>query len=227
MGITAGIVGALGGGLISAMGAQSAADTQASAANNANALQWKMYRQNVQRLAPYTAAGNVAMAGLMGNLPGLVKPIKMDQATLEQTPGYQFNLSQGLKAVQSSAAARGLGSSGAAIRDAAEYANGLAASTYQQQFNNAMANKQMAYNTLGGVAGMGENAAAGVGNAGMQTATNMGNNLMGAANGQAAATIAGANGINGSIGNIMNMYMMNNLANRYSGSGLSGSNSIY
>lgn len=64
-----------------------------------------------------------------------VVPGRMDQATLEATPGYQFALSQGLKATQNSAAARGLGVSGAAMKGAAAYATGLADNTYQQQFN--------------------------------------------------------------------------------------------
>ena len=36
-------------------------------------------------------------------------PPQMTQAQLEQTPGYQFTLAQGLKATQSAAAAHGLG----------------------------------------------------------------------------------------------------------------------
>lgn len=67
-------------------------------------------------------------------------PAQMTQAQLEATPGYQFNLSQGLAATQNSAAARGLGVSGAALKGAATFATGLADSTYQQQFNNQLAN---------------------------------------------------------------------------------------
>ena len=58
----------------------------------------------------------------------------MTQAQLEQTPGYQFTLQQGLQATQSSAAARGLGVSGAALKGAATYATGLADNTYKDQF---------------------------------------------------------------------------------------------
>jgi hypothetical protein len=57
---------------------------------------------------------------------------------LAQTPGYQFTLDQGLRATQSSAAARGLGMSGAAMRGAADYAGGLASKTYDQQLKNAL-----------------------------------------------------------------------------------------
>jgi hypothetical protein len=57
---------------------------------------------------------------------------------LAQTPGYQFTLDQGLRATQSSAAARGLGMSGAAMRGAADYASGKASETYNQQLTNAI-----------------------------------------------------------------------------------------
>jgi hypothetical protein len=56
------------------------------------------------------------------------------QAQLEATPGYQFTLQQGLESTQNSAAARGLGNSGAALKGAATYATGLANQTYQNQF---------------------------------------------------------------------------------------------
>jgi hypothetical protein len=57
---------------------------------------------------------------------------------LAATPGYQFTLQQAQQAQQSSAAARGLGMSGAAMRGAADYAGGLASKTYDQQLQNAI-----------------------------------------------------------------------------------------
>lgn len=59
----------------------------------------------------------------------------LNQSTLEQTPGYEWNLSQGEQAATNSTAARGLANSGAALKGAATYASGLADSTYQNQFN--------------------------------------------------------------------------------------------
>lgn len=56
----------------------------------------------------------------------------------EASPGYQFTLNQGLKATQNSAAARGLGTSGAALKGASSYATGLADSTYNDVYNRAL-----------------------------------------------------------------------------------------
>ena len=84
------------------------------------------------------ALNRIPQSANLPNAPTLPNaPQPMTQAQLEATPGYQFNLSQGLKATQSAAAAKGLGVSGAALKGAATYATGLADSTYQNQFNNA------------------------------------------------------------------------------------------
>jgi hypothetical protein len=74
----------------------------------------------------------------------------ISESTLQNTPGYQFTLGQGLESTQSSAAARGLASSGAALKGAATYATGLADSTYQNQYNDLL-------NTASGYSGLANN----------------------------------------------------------------------
>lgn len=100
---------------------------------------------------------------------------------LAQTPGYQFALQQGLQATQNGFAAQGLGQSGAAIKGAGQYAEGLASTTYQQQVQNAQQ-----------LAGMGQNAAAGLGTLGQQAGQIAGNfGTSGAAAGAAGVVGAG------------------------------------
>jgi hypothetical protein len=132
--IGAGVVGAAA----TAYSANKAADAQTQAAAQAAQTQLSMYNQTRSDLSPYRDIGGVAAGQLTSRLSDLTAPITMDQATLEKTPGYQFNLTQGLKAAQNSAAARGLGTSGAALKGATTFATGLADSTYQNQFNNAV-----------------------------------------------------------------------------------------
>ncbi len=225
----------------SMMASSNAADAQASAAASANATQKEIADQNAQiqkdqyaqtraDLAPYRASGETANNMLMGALPGLASPISMDQATLEKTPGYQFNLSQGLKSVQNSAAARGLGSSGAALKGAATYASSLADSTYQAQFNNENANRTNAYNRLFGVTGLGQNAAAQTGTFGANaanstvasntnSANNISSNTIGAGNAQAASDIAMGKAIGGAANSIPAYYMYQNMNGAYSNGG--------
>lgn len=178
--------------------AQLASQTQLQLGNQSNQLLQNQYNQTRQDLSPYNQAGQAAQTTLNQQLPFLTSPINMDEATLQNTPGYQFNLTQGLKAVQNSAAARGLGNSGAALKGAATFATGLADSTYQNQFNNENTNRQNAYDRLMGVIGTGENAAAQTGAIGSKAATTaagvnttvggqVGGNTIGAGNANAAA----------------------------------------
>lgn len=160
----------IGGSVISAGASMFGSSQQSNAANKANKL-----------LQPYSALGLEAKPGLEGLL-GMNGQNML--GTLEKTPGYQFTLGQGLESVQNGYAARGLGSSGAAMKGAANYAEGLAQNTYQGMFNNYL-------NLLG----VGANAAAG-----------QGSNLIGGANAQAAGLVGASN----SLGNIPSYMLLNN-----------------
>ena len=214
--IAIGVSGLLGAGA-SIIGA----NAQANAATQAAQMQKDQYTQTRADLLPYNQAGQTATNMLTAQLPSLTAPINMDEATLRNTPGYQFNLDQGLKSVQNGAAARGLGSSGAALKGGATYATGLADSTYQNQFNNAITNQNNAYNRLMGVAGLGENAGAQTGNIGATLAGNAGQATIGAGN----AIAGGVNGAANALTNAANSYAGYNLSNSLMSRGLYGGGS--
>lgn len=194
----------IGGSVINAASTAYAADqaskAQTNAANLAAQTQMNMYNTTRGDLSPFRQIGQTAATQLTNQLPSLTAPIVMDQAALEQTPGYQFNLYQGEKAVANSAAARGLGSSGAALKGAAQFATGLADNTYQQQFQNAVTNQTNAYNRLKGLVDTGENAASQTGILGANAANQISSAQIGAGNAQAA----GINAIGQSVGNLGN-----------------------
>lgn len=196
--IGAGAVGAAA----TAYSANKAADAQTAAADKAANTQLSMYNTTRGDLAPFRDIGTTAGSQLTNRLSELTSPIVMDQKTLESTPGYQFNLTQGLKSVQNSAAARGLGSSGAALKGASTYATGLADSTYQNQFANAQANQTNAYNRLYQLTSLGENAAAQTGSAGVAAANGAANAQIGAGNAQAAASNATGSAVNNFANNV-------------------------
>lgn len=202
------VVGAAG----SAIASSSAASAQKDAAQKSSDTQLQMFNQMQNTLQPYVGSGNSALQGL-GSLTksGYFNPVTMDQATLENTPGYQFTLGQGLKSVQNSAAGRGLGVSGAALKGAANYATGLADNTYQQQFSNALANQNNVFNRLMSMAQMGESAGAGVGSAGIQTGQSIGQNIVGAGNAQAGAYMNMGNAFNNAASSVGNLYTTNAL----------------
>jgi len=190
----------LGAAAIGGLGSIAGGMIQSNAATNAANMQQQQAEKTRNDLLPFMQAGQGATNQLTAALPTLTAPITMNQQTLEQTPGYQFNLQQGLKSVQSSAAARGLGTSGAALKGAANYATGLADSTYQNQFNNANTNMTNAYNRLLGVSNLDETAAAGSGQIGAgltqgaaQSTTSAGTALSAGIQGAGNALTNGAN----------------------------------
>jgi hypothetical protein len=214
------------------------ANKAASSADKAADLQRQQYGQTRADLSPYFAPGqeavtnalSLAQSGPTGGGPDYTAlayqnlPGNMTQEQLEQTPGYQFTRDQGLKSVQSAAAARGLGVSGAALKGAAEYATGLANKTYLDQFNVAQqrfgdylnlntgqqGNLQNQYSRLSGIATLGANAAAGLGTQGTSSASTAGNYL----NQGGLAQAAGAQGVNSALTGAANNYLAYDAYNR-------------
>lgn len=198
--IIGGAVLSAGVGAASSSAASGAQQDSASAATNA---QLQMFNTAQQNLSPYNNAGQMALSNLNGLLGyGGAGSSQQMQDTLNNMPGYQFTLGQGLKAVQNSAAARGLGSSGAALKGAASYATGLAQSNYDQY-----------YNQLLGAAGLGENAAAGVGNAAVQTGQGIAGSTIAGGNAAASGILGVGNSINNAVGQAGNFYLTNQLLN--------------
>ncbi len=135
---------------------------------------------------------------------------------LQNTPGYQFLLKQGLQSVDRSASAQGLLGSGAAIKGAQDYGSGLAEQTYntrvQQLAQQAGLGSQMATQQGGVAAGLGTglaNAALGMGS---NTASLYGSQAAGLAQvgaGQAAAQGQSSSGLLGAIGSIGGAFLGN------------------
>src|ERR1043166_1460447 len=146
-----GAVASLGSAAIGAGGSLLAANTQADAQKQALALQQKEFNTGRADLAPYRDVGQNALYTLAGfyglptpNSPGGPGAIQNALQNFTQTPDYQFAFQQGERALNNSLAARGLGVSGAGIKGAQEFGQGLAS----QQFTNY-------WNKLQGLAGMG------------------------------------------------------------------------
>jgi hypothetical protein len=226
---------------MSSSASRSAASKQADAANYAADLQQQQWQQTQQNLQPYMDLGSSYINPLRDALsnPALTQKFSAPTAAEAQaTPGYQFTLGQGLKATQNSAAARGLGTSGAALKGAANYATGLADSTYNDVYNRALQTYNTNYNTasnnvnrLQSVVGSGQNAAAGLGSLGAQTANSIGNTLTSAANASAAGQIGSANALSNGLSSIANgastYALLNNNAGSTSAAGTTTGNNSY
>jgi hypothetical protein len=155
---------------------------------------------------PWVNTGGQAL-GQTANLLGLNGQPAADAAmsTFQQSPGYQWQLGQGLRAVDAGAAASGMLRSGAALKAEQTYGQGLA----NQDFTNY-------YNRLAGLSTTGEQAAAG----GASTAQTGASLAQGAGNTQ--ASIYG-NLVSG-LGNQVNTLFSNpNVQNWLGGTGNYGS----
>lgn len=198
-------------------------------------LQYGMYKETAQRLQPFVDSGygNInpaqtfyqgtekALTDQWGNAQAAI-PQNVSNETIQNMPGYQFNLQSGLAAVQNAAAAKGLGVSGQALKQAANFATGLSNNYYQnyfqnaqqqfadqaQQYQNALAGKQLVFNQLYQPVSVGENAAAQVGNAGVQTAQAAGQAIQAAGQAQAAGIGASAGAINQGLTGAANNYLL-------------------
>lgn len=70
-----------------------------------------------------------------GALEELVNKVKQGPGDYKESPGYQFQLDEGIKAVNRAAAARGASGAGGTTKDIMRYAQGLASSDYDQFLN--------------------------------------------------------------------------------------------
>jgi len=214
------------GEIISGIGSYIGSNQAAHASQKAAANEMQMYGTTRSDLAPYNWTGQNALAQA-SNIAGGTDPTAigpdyvsmaggmlpggpMTQANLEATPGYQFTLGQGLKAVRSAAAARGLGMSGASLKGAANYATGLADQTFQQQFQNLLTlntaqqgNLQNRFGRLNTLATLGENAAAQTGQQGTLLATAAGNATANAGALQGAGTAGLAKGVGSAANDLL------------------------
>jgi len=168
----------------------------------------------------FGGVGN-AVSGAMGggagsefvtdpNSPDFGKYARDFGATDFQTdPGYAFRLSEGMKALDRTAAARGGLLSGATLKGAEQYNQGLASQEYQNAFNRYQTNRANQLNPLMGYAtgpGMSATSAdtSAVGNFG--NAANAG--YTGAANARASGYVGSSNALTSALGTGLN-YMQN------------------
>jgi len=153
---------------------------QQAATNAANQTMSQMYQQQRADMEPWRAAGATALTGLQGDF----------MKDWQKDPSYQFNLNEGNKAINSAAAARGLGNSGATLKALTKYGSDYASNEYQKVYDRN-------FNRLSTLAGYGNNASstnsANAGAYGQGVAANQ----IGMGNANAANAMAGANRMTG------------------------------
>lgn len=188
---------------------KSAANTQAAAADRAAELQNEQFQQTRQDQMLWLRAGEQALNKLIP----MTDYQKFGMSQFQQDPGYAFRLSEGQKALDRSAAARGGLISGAALKAAGRYGQDMASQEYQNAFNRYQIERNAQLAPLQSLAGVGQTTAAQLGQTGAANAANVGNLITGGAAAQAAGQVGQANAITGGLGTYLNYSQGNALLN--------------
>jgi hypothetical protein len=140
-----------------AKGVESAAAASQAGTNRSLDLQREMFYKQLELQEPFRAAGVNAINRLGAGLAAggeFATPFSKTNFTAD--PGYAFRLSEGNKALNASAAARGGLISGNALRAAQSYGQELGSQEYQNAFNRYYAERTNMLNPIQSLAGTGQ-----------------------------------------------------------------------
>jgi len=214
----------VGSSLIGSKASRDAASQQQQAAAQASDVQRDIFERQVELQAPFREAGLAGQNRLLellgiGGAPGASGYGKYATAEFgadkfKADPGYAFRMSEGMKALERSAAARGGLMSGATLKGIQRYGQDLASTEFQNAFNRYQAERAGTLNPYQALAGTAQTSAnvltGAAGNLGQQ----LGSNIIGAGNAQAAGQIGQANAIASGLGQGINFYQNQQLLNR-------------
>ena len=190
-----------------------AANISAQAAREQLALQQRMYEEGVARQQPWLQAGQNALAKLV--TASDYTPFGMSQ--FQADPGYAFRLSEGQKALERSAAARGGLLSGATGKALQRYGQEMGSQEYQNAFNRYQTERAARLQPLQSLAGVGQTSANTLTSAAGTMGQNIAEGIGSAAAARASGYVGGANAINQAVGqgiNLYGLYNQNQLYNR-------------
>src|SRR5574343_1431717 len=207
---TAILAGTLGAGLLGASASKSAASAQSDAANNAASLQQQQFQQQLQLSEPWRKAGETALNKLIP-LATEYTPFGMQQ--FQADPGYGFRMSEGMKALERSAAARGGLLSGATLKGVQRFGQDLASQEYTNAFNRYQAERQARLAPLQSLAGIGQTTAQQIGSSGQTMAENVGEMMTSGAAARASGYVGQANALTGGLNTYLNYQQGRNMLN--------------
>lgn len=168
---------------------------QAKASKDAAKAQTKAQKQalkaQMELARPYVEAGKNAMTQYQNLAP--YQSFGMDQ--FQADPGYQFRMSEGLKALERSASARGLLQSGGTLKDITRFGQDAASQEYQNAFQRYLTERETRMDPYRYLTGIGQSAAAG-------QAANVGEGLTALGNIRSAGIMGQANAFTNTLGSI-------------------------
>lgn len=226
------IGGSLIGGGASALAAGKAAGAQKQAADAAAASQERMFERQVELQEPFRQAGLTAQQQIMQLLGvggdktaagygSLAQPFGAEQ--FQADPGYAFRQSEGMKALERSAAARGNLLSGSTMKGIQRFGQDLASQEYQNAFNRYQVERAARLNPLQSLMGSGQSSANVLTGAAGQLGQGLAQSELAAGQARASGYVGAANALNQAIGGATNYMvqapMYNAMTEFYKGGG--------
>lgn len=210
--IAAAIIGAVGvgaGALISSHASHEASQAATQAATQNNQLQEQIYNQNTSNIQPWMLRGNAAGAA-QGALLGLGGDVAGQRTALDNyanSAGLDYQIQQGNRAINASAAARGNLHSGATLKALQDRGQQIGATYFDRYLTQLQNVSQQGLGGANALAGVGsgyanavsannDSAASAVGNAALSSAANT-NTLLGSL-AQTGGYLAGSGAFGGS-----------------------------
>ena len=190
----------VGSAALGASSSRSAAKAQAGAADRAAELQRQQFERQVELQAPFREVGLRALNKLESAAD--YTPFGMQQ--FQADPGYGFRMSEGMKALERSAAARGGLMGGATGKALQRFGQELGSQEYQNAFNRYQTERSARLNPLQSLAGVGQTSTNALGVAGQNYATGAGEAFGAGAQARASGYMGMANAIGGGLGQYMN-----------------------
>jgi hypothetical protein len=210
-----GLVAVAGATVVSgAMGSRAAgkaASTQAEAVDRSAEVQREIFERQVELQQPWLKAGEQALNRLTP-LATQYTPFGMQQ--FQADPGYQFRMSEGMKALERGAAARGGLLSGSTLRATQRFGQDLASQEYQNAFNRYQAERTARLQPLQSLAGVGQTTAQQLSGQAGQMGTNVGQAMQAGAAARASGYVGQANALTGALSTGINFFQGQQLLNR-------------
>jgi len=197
-------------GYMGAQAAKQGGEGQAASTTYAADLANQQYNQTRADQMPFMEAGKTALNKL---IPLATNYTPFDYNAMTADPGYAFRLSEGQKALDRQAAARGGLISGSALKAATRYGQDMGSQEYNSSFNRYLAQRNAELNPLQSLAGMGQTTGTNLGSMGASNAANVGNLATSGAAATAAGNVGATNAITGGLGTYLNYSQGNSLIN--------------
>ena len=146
------------------------------------------------------------------NFGSATKAFGMDQFNAD--PGYAFRMSEGMKALERSAAARGGLLSGSTLKGITRFGQDTAAGEYQNAFNRYQIERQARLNPLQSLMGGGQTSAGLLTGAAGQLGQGLGQAAVAQGAAKASSYMNQSTALNNALQGVSNNFMMYNLMNR-------------